>query len=224
MLEKRKIYLVDTENVGKKWMLIIPELKKHDKLILFYTDIPVNYNFSEIEKIYSCKNISFSHCFNGHANALDFQLSATIGRIAKKNKRYQYIIVSDDARYDSVIKYLRTTGINIGRMLLKVSAKEIKEKELEYIDKNISKKLSNTPKVEPLDDFTENVSAILKLPKAQSKNIAKTIKNIQQHSAITSDCKLSEIHNKLQKQYGETGKKYYRTLKSSGILTQMSQK
>lgn len=217
---REKIYLVDTENVGKRWTLIIPELEKHDKLILFYTDTPVNYHLSEIEEICSCKNISFVHCFNGYANALDFQLSATVGIIAKKNKRCHYIIVSDDAGYDSMIKYLRTTGVYISRMLLKISAKEIKEKDLEYTNENITKKIENLIEVAPLDDLTKSVSDILKLSKEQSQNVAEIIKNSKQNSTLNANDKLSQIHNKLQKKYGKTGIQYYRTLKSAGLLTE----
>lgn len=218
MFRNKKIYLVDTENVGKKWMLIIPELKKHDEIILFYTDFPINYKLSDIEKISECKKINFIHCFNGSANALDFQLTAMLGYMSKNNKKCEYIIVSDDSGYDAIIKFMRTIGVNVSRMLMKVSAKEINDRELEYVNKNIVDKING---VETADDLTINVSSTLQLSQSQTKHIVKIIRSVLQSPTIMPENRLVIMHNRLVQKYGESGKEYYRKLKSSGILTRM---
>lgn len=48
---QKKCYLVDTENVGTKWMIILPELEADDKVMLFYTDASGKYSLGEIQAL-----------------------------------------------------------------------------------------------------------------------------------------------------------------------------
>ena len=37
-MQQRKIYLVDTENIGSRWMTLCETCSKNDKIVLFHTN------------------------------------------------------------------------------------------------------------------------------------------------------------------------------------------
>ena len=77
---QRTTYLIDSENVCDAWIQLLPELKKKDRIIVFYTDYTANLAAECVSMLadYKGYEILWEKCFTGN-NALDFQLISRLG-------------------------------------------------------------------------------------------------------------------------------------------------
>lgn len=108
-------YLVDTENVGSVWKILLDQLTKQDRLILFYTDHSPSISYTDLKYILDYANqFEMIKCYTGK-NALDFQLVSYLGYLLRTAQKTKYIIISNDSGYDSVIKFWIERGGNIKR-------------------------------------------------------------------------------------------------------------
>ena len=131
----KKIYFVDTENVGNSWTEVAEmENPKECKFIIFYSDHSPRLAYDAISKLVEKKiKIECIKCYTG-TNAMDFQLQAVLGRKSVNNADKQMIILSSDRGYDPAVKLFNDMGIYVTRLSL-ADIKMIKGEPL-VIDKN----------------------------------------------------------------------------------------
>ncbi len=141
-------YLVDFENVKSDGLNGIADLKAEDRVMIFYSVNADKITFSLHKRMNeSSANISFWKVDVGHKNALDFQLVSYLGYLLAKNDKEEYVIVSNDTGYNSVItfwkkknyKVMLVTDLTKQNMLEKQSELLINVKQ--YIDDEEEAKL-----------------------------------------------------------------------------------
>ena len=106
-MEKKSIYLIDSENVGDLWVTHIIELaKEEDEIVVFYTQKSPHMGYENIRTLLNSKrDVEFVKCVEGR-NALDFQLVTDLGyRIGSAQEEEEYIIVTNDIGFDAVVQY-----------------------------------------------------------------------------------------------------------------------
>lgn len=203
---KRKVYLVDTENVGIKWISILSNIQEHDKILLFYTPNSGKYALDEVEQLLKYKNnVSCVKCFNGHANALDFQLTSMVGYFAHAEPENEFIIVSNDTGYDSMIKFLCGMDLKVSRLPIKMTVSSVTE-HIE-VNKQVNVLISNNTVLTP-----QHIHDALRCPLTDSVWILDLLMKNRTLSR-------SQVHNHLVSHFGnKKGRDYYSLLKKSGIL------
>ncbi len=117
----KRVYLVDTENVGSIWVKILEILKEHDELLLFYTDNSPAVSYQDLQKVLGFTDrFEFIHCYAGR-NGLDFQLVTYLGYLVNSTPDAEYVVVSNDMGFDTVVKFwtereLRVIRLNAARI------------------------------------------------------------------------------------------------------------
>jgi len=112
---ERKYYLIDTENVGDRWIDRIDHLKEDEILVVFYT----NYHSRLLEETYLKqrynKQICWVECMAG-SNALDYQLIGVLSYLIATHSDASYAICSNDKDYKDAINFCKERNINITRV------------------------------------------------------------------------------------------------------------
>ncbi|MCI8887278.1 MAG: hypothetical protein HFG70_04250 [Hungatella sp.] len=104
-MASRKVYLVDTENVGTAWKELLPQKNSKDMIILFYTEHSPGISYSDLNIIREYpSSFDMILCYPGK-NGLDFQMVSYLGYLIKTAPKTEYIIVSNDTGFDSVVKF-----------------------------------------------------------------------------------------------------------------------
>ncbi len=114
-MANRKVYLVDTENIGSAWKELLPKKGSKDMLILFYTEYSPGISYADLDFIRQYPS-SFEtvECFPGK-NGLDFQLVSYLGYLIKSAPKTDYIIVTNDTGYDAVVKFWTGRDMSVKR-------------------------------------------------------------------------------------------------------------
>lgn len=202
----KHVYLVDTENVGPAWIQLLPRLKKKDKMYLFYTKASMKFSFEDMDYLMQYhNNLKFVACFNGYANALDFQLATLSGVMFEKHPNWKYVIVSCDGGYDSMISFMRIKGQKIKRLDVEGTNNPVVE----------------VVKTKPVGIVSElTVARALKVAMSDKKVCLVT--NIVQQELIKNNhdqAVLQAVHNRLQKKFGNrAGSMCYKQLRQAGLL------
>lgn len=101
----KKVYLVDTENVGSVWVKLLSNVPKQDEIILFYTEHSPAVSYTDLISLLDhTDRFEFVKCYTGR-NGLDFQLVSYLGYMLRSASKTEYIIVSNDYGFDSVVKF-----------------------------------------------------------------------------------------------------------------------
>ena len=101
----KKVYLVDTENIGSAWIKLLELVTKQDDLILFYTEHSPAVSYQDLQRVLEYTDrFEFIHCYAGR-NGLDFQLVTYLGYLLKSAPKTDYVVVSNDMGFDTVIKF-----------------------------------------------------------------------------------------------------------------------
>lgn len=112
----KKIFLVDTENVGSTWKDLLPIKMASDQILLFFTENSPNISYVDLELILQFPDrVEMIKC-NPGKNGLDFQLVSYLGYLLKTASKSNYIIVSNDSGFDAVVKFWQDRGMSISRM------------------------------------------------------------------------------------------------------------
>lgn len=204
----KKIYLVDSENVGDVWVPLLVSAQAEDEVMVFYTQKSPHMNYENVRMLKeSQKEAVFVKCFEGN-NALDFQLVTELGHMLQENADREYIIVSNDTGFDAVVRYWTLRNMPVCRLSGKdCSRKTVKQNQQadegqavsETRPKNSNQKISK-PRDEGLifgtsKDTEHIVSALI--------------------SCISKD-NLADFHNALVMFLGEEkGKKIYQEIKGN---------
>ena len=145
----KKVYLVDTENVGSVWIKLLELISKQDSVLLFYTENSPAVSYNDLQRVLKFnEGFEFIHCYSGR-NGLDFQLITYLGYLVKSSPKSEYIIVSNDMGFDAAVKFWTERKKNIIRLnAAKVNA--------EFYKKNNSEK---SPSVQSAEQ-NETVSVV----------------------------------------------------------------
>lgn len=180
-------YMVDSENVGTKWIPYLKEnIKKTDRVFLFYTDKSPTIPCGKLNDLtLFIHQIQSIHCYNKTANALDFQLCSYLGYLIRGGSKSSYCILINDKGFDAAVSFWAEKGIKIYRHSLAA--------EIGYPDKT---RMGSMP----------NLGAILSL-KANNPDL-KTIEKI-----IKESDSVAVVLNKITTVLGtRTGKNYCKKL------------
>ncbi len=121
----KKIYLVDSENVGDIWVPLLVTSQPEDEVFVFYTQKSPHMSYENVRLLKETeKEASFIKCFEG-SNALDFQLVTQLGYMLCENPEYQYIIVSNDTGFDAAVRYWMTRKMPVSRLSGKECSKRL---------------------------------------------------------------------------------------------------
>lgn len=112
----KKIYLVDSENVGDVWVPLLVTSQPEDQVLVFYTQKSPHMNYENVRMLKETeKEAVFIKCFEG-SNALDFQLVTELGFRLKDDVDCEYIIVSNDTGFDAAVRYWSARKMPVRRL------------------------------------------------------------------------------------------------------------
>lgn len=159
----KKVYLVDSENVGDLWVTHILALaEEEDEIVVFYTQKSPHMGYDNIRKLLADgRDVNFVKCVEGK-NALDFQLVTELGyRLGSQKEECEYIMVTNDTGFDAVVQYWKNAEKQVKRYNAKYCQnqynKKMVETEREKLAKQLRGNLSNVEVVEQ-DVQTEELS------------------------------------------------------------------
>jgi hypothetical protein len=215
----KKVYLVDTENVNSTWKELLPELTKNDRLILFYTANSPHISYADMGFIIQYPDsFEMMECYTGN-NGLDFQLVSYLGFLLKTAAKTEYVIVSNDTGYDSVIRFWNDRERSVSRL---TSAQLMKKKQ------PVAPPPVSELKVKGQVKAPAKTSAVPRLPAPQDANDPEELlrkamgKNcdgehrqwVYEMLQKFNDQQFSQIHSELQRKFGqEQGVTYYKKLR-----------
>lgn len=114
----RTIWLIDTENVQKKWLNVVHFKTKKDKLIIFIGPEATYMSLKELQVFlakYPVNQVEFC-VSNAGKNSMDFHVVAKLGSLCTTGKKSNYIIVSADKGYDGLIQTMCSKGLSVKRI------------------------------------------------------------------------------------------------------------
>lgn len=208
-----RTYLVDVENVGSRWLNILPNLESIDHMLLFYTDSSMKFTFDLLRDIGRYINqLSFIKCFNGQANSLDFQLSASLGYLSGQFPETEYIIISNDTDYDNTIKFMHGLSINVSRMTVSDGVSVPKNKDIQIKHPDGLHVITRADIVNALNipDNDPKISWIFK-----------QLRQLATNKTMNKAKKQVELNNQLQKVYHDDSHDIYVKLRKAGILQKL---
>ena len=190
-MASRKVYLVDTENVGTAWKELLPQKGAKDVIILFYTEHSPGISYGDLNVIREYpSSFDMILCYPGK-NGLDFQMVSYLGYLIKTAPKSEYIIVSNDTGYDAVVRFWSGREIEVCRR---------------------SKSELLTPKEKQVED--EDVKIMLKEALSETYQTDEYLEKIYQMLCNYSLKQLQGLYFALQKELGaEAGMEIYRQLK-----------
>lgn len=148
--QMKKIYLVDSENVGDIWVPLLAASQPEEEVLVFYTQKSPHMNYENVRMLKETdKEAEFIKCFEG-SNALDFQLVTQLGYMLCENQENSYVIVSNDTGFDAAVRYWkqrnmpvqRISGKELSRRLLK-KAKTDEDNGKEPVTESIEKSVDS---------------------------------------------------------------------------------
>ena len=190
-MASRKVYLVDTENVGTAWKELLPQKNSKDMIILFYTEHSPGISYSDLNIIREYpSSFDMILCYPGK-NGLDFQMVSYLGYLIKTAPKTEYIIVSNDTGFDSVVKFWCGRKTQVSRR---------------------SKSELTAPKEIEAED--EDVRIMLKEALSETYQTDEFLDKLYQMLCNYSVKQLQGLYFAMQKELGaQTGMEIYRQLK-----------
>ncbi len=113
----KRTYLIDSENINDVWVEILDALESGDCIMVFFTDKSAHMGYDRIVRLMELEKgtVRWIRCFGGQ-NALDFQLVTELGHQICQDQEREYVIVSNDTGYDSVVRYWQQRGCSVSRI------------------------------------------------------------------------------------------------------------
>lgn len=168
-----RVYLIDTENIGKCYLKNLNLIDKDDLIIHLDNQNSLNsnlkLNIKELINISSrLEQIKIIETVNGTPNSLDFILTTLIGHLITVDPFKEYIVVSKDSGYDTMIDFWKKKAIKIERHLeigldIKDKPKNIRKNKVDLIFKkgnSLKNGLTNIEKLRELIKFRNNESIV----------------------------------------------------------------
>ncbi len=167
---KRRYYLIDTENVGDRWLELPEKLKKKEKVITFYTENHSKHMEKFFMKQAHNPKIQWLECATG-SNALDYQLIGVLSYLIAQHPKAAFCIFSNDKDYQTTIDFWKSRNIEITQKGFETNKKKSKKKK----DKKKKSSASNS-----------------NTPSAPSKKAASSDKAAPSGKAASPNCKGTE--------------------------------
>ena len=106
----KRLFLIDKENTGKRFLHGLDKLTANDKVIIFHYELAGEIKPDILLPLSHCKAAVEIIKMNTHTkNAMDFQICTYIGYLYNQYKRNaEYYIVSDDKGYGAAIEFIKT--------------------------------------------------------------------------------------------------------------------
>lgn len=124
----KRIYLVDSENVGDIWVPLLVASQPDEEVIVFYTQKSPHMNYENVRLLKETeKEAEFVKCFEG-SNALDFQLVTQLGYLLCENQENSYVIVSNDTGFDAALRYWKQRNMPVQRLSGKELSRRLQQK------------------------------------------------------------------------------------------------
>ena len=168
-----RVYLVDAENVGKCYLKRMNVIDKDDIVIHLDNNSSLNINLKlNLKELVAVSDgisrLKIIETVNGKPNSLDFVLSTLIGHLITIDPYKEYIIVSNDSGFDSVVNFWCKRAIKIERhddigLALKNTYKNIRKNKVDLIFKRndtIKSGIENAEKIKELIKLRKNESVI----------------------------------------------------------------
>lgn len=111
----KKVYLVDTENVGSTWKDLLPVKTGTDQILLFFTENSPYVSYTDLQLILQFPDRFEMIKCNPGKNGLDFQLVTYLGYLLKTASKSNYVIVSNDGGFDAVVRFWQERGMSVSR-------------------------------------------------------------------------------------------------------------
>lgn len=125
----KKIYLVDSENVGDVWVPLLVSSQPEDMVLVFYTQKSPHMNYENVRMLKETeKEAVFIKCFEG-SNALDFQLVTELGYRLREDADSEYVIVSNDTGFDAAVRYWTARRQPVSRLSGKECYRQLTNKK-----------------------------------------------------------------------------------------------
>ena len=126
--QMKRIYLVDSENVGDIWVPLLVASQPDEEVIVFYTQKSPHMNYENVRLLKETeKEAEFIKCFEG-SNALDFQLVTQLGYMLCENQENSYVIVSNDTGFDAAVRYWKQRNMPVQRISGKELSRRLQQK------------------------------------------------------------------------------------------------
>ncbi|MBO5068943.1 MAG: hypothetical protein J6C37_01060, partial [Roseburia sp.] len=112
----KKVYLVDSENVGDVWVPLLASSLPDEEVVVFYTQQSPHMGYENVRLLKETeKNPIFIKCFEGR-NALDFQLVTELGYRLRADEECEYVIISTDTGFDAAVRYWSSQKKKVRRL------------------------------------------------------------------------------------------------------------
>ena len=126
--QMKRIYLVDSENVGDIWVPLLVASQPDEEVIVFYTQKSPHMNYENVRLLKETdKEAKFIKCFEG-SNALDFQLVTQLGYLLCENQENSYVIISNDTGFDAAVRYWKQRNMPVQRLSGKELSRRLQQK------------------------------------------------------------------------------------------------
>ncbi len=111
------VYLIDSENIGYRWIDTLTEMKPDDRIVLFYSNPQVLHKSIDllIEKNPQV-NMTAISCSAGTANAMDFQIVFYLAYSSRTQPPVKHCILSDDKGFDAIKGMCKRYGLQVERV------------------------------------------------------------------------------------------------------------
>lgn len=108
----RTCWLVDLENTGGRWEKASRLFQPGDLVAMFWSDKSCMPDIKAMSQVPDVRFLFFE-CANGTPNAMDFQLSAWLGRASAMEPDTDFVILSGDKGYEPLQAFMSKFGIGL---------------------------------------------------------------------------------------------------------------
>ncbi len=161
-----KIYFIDYENIQQ-----IPKIRRTDKILIFVGQNQKTMKIETVSELLKIRNARIININQQGKNNLDFHICFYLGIYhLQKNKKIDFIIVTNDKGFDELIESINRKGRNCKRLSrdkmnenVKINEPDktntsVKQKDIAKIDSNkkiVPKKNVEVKEEDKLPDITE---------------------------------------------------------------------
>lgn len=181
--QMKRIYLVDSENVGDIWVPLLVASQPDEEVIVFYTQKSPHMNYENVRLLKETeKEAEFIKCFEG-SNALDFQLVTQLGYMLCENQENCYVIVSNDTGFDAAVRYWKQRNMPVQRISGKELSRRLqqKTKTAEFLENSTEAATGQTAEFlkHETEAATEQIAEFLKRETVTAEEQVQTEKYVE---------------------------------------------
>lgn len=156
-------YLIDYENTNNNGLKGSRELRKNDKIFIFYSENASKINLDFLASHGKAKISAIKVPVK--KQSLDMHIASyigyLIGKSKNKNDERKFVIISKDNDYDNIIEFWRKKGINISRResISKSIENEYERPEYSILEVELFKILDNQAETEAVINIVERCTS-----------------------------------------------------------------